>query len=186
MHLSTRSGCPTAVNKDVARDSIVVQSTLMPFMIEPAQAADIPVIQTVASASWHATYGHIFTRDFIERWLANAYDADALQGAIAWDRSIFLVAKAADQVVGFCQVGERSDQSFVLFRIYLAPTHWRQGLGGQLLAAAERWLRQQGATGYACYVHRQNEVGKAFYQKAGFVHDPPHDHEDEWYLWKSL
>jgi GNAT superfamily N-acetyltransferase len=158
----------------------------MPVTIEPAQGVDIAGIQAVAAASWHATYGSIFTREFIERWLANAYDAEALQRAIGWDRSTFLVAKADDQVVGFCQAGKGRDQGFLLYRLYLASTHWRQGIGSQLIGAAERWFQGRGATGYACYVHSQNEVGKAFYQKAGFIHEPAHDHDDEWYLWKSL
>jgi hypothetical protein len=61
----------------------MLQSTLISFAIEPAQVADIPAIQCVAAASWHATYGQIFSREFIERWMANAYSTEALQQAIA-------------------------------------------------------------------------------------------------------
>jgi ribosomal protein S18 acetylase RimI-like enzyme len=41
-------------------------------------------------------------------------------------------------------------------------------------------------TGYTCYVHAKNEIGQAFYQRMGFIHQPADDHEDEWYLWKQL
>jgi ribosomal protein S18 acetylase RimI-like enzyme len=139
--------------------------------------------------SWRATYTHIFTSEFIDRFLAGAYSVEALQRSIASERSIFLVAKAGDQVVGFCQAGEGQEghpSALALYRLYLLPAYWRQGIGGRLLAQAETWLKERGATGYSCYVHSQNEVGKAFYQKAGFVHDPAHDHDGEWYMWKDL
>lgn len=157
------------------------------LVLVQAQVADIPAIQDVAGESWRATYGHIFASDFIDQFLARAYRAEALRQSIANDQGLFLVAKAGDHVVGFCEVGEsQQNAEFVLFRIYLLPSYWGRGIGGRLLAIAERWLRERGATGYFCYVHSQNEVGKTFYQKAGFAHLPERDREDEWYMWKPL
>lgn len=161
----------------------------MEILIELAQTSDIPAIQAVAAASWHATYADIFTPAFIERFLAGAYSTDALQHSIANERSIFLVAKAEDQVIGYGQAGvglRTQGDGFELYRLYVAPTHWRQGIGACLLSKIEHWLKVQGATGYGCHVHSQNEVGKAFYRKAGFVHKQVHDHDDEWYMEKEL
>jgi GNAT superfamily N-acetyltransferase len=163
---------------------------MMKVTVRAAQQADGPVIQAVAAQSWRATYGQIYSQEYIDRFLAGAYGADALRRSIGDDRSLFLVAGDDDeQLVGFCQIGVGGDHQNctpTLHRLYVLPTHWRQGIGGALLAVAEDWLKQRGATGYNCFVHSQNEVGKVFYLKAGFVHNPAHDHDDEWYLWKEV
>lgn len=157
------------------------------YLIQEAQEQDIPTLQVAAAGSWRATYEHIFQTDFIDQFLARAYSAEALRHSITSERTLFLVAKEGEQVVGFSEVGEsQQNAEFVLFRIYLLPACWGRGIGGRLLEVAEKWLQERGATDYFCYVHCQNEVGKAFYQKAGFVHLPERDREDEWYMWKPL
>jgi diamine N-acetyltransferase len=159
----------------------------MQFIIEQAQTSDIPGLQAVADASWRATYAPIFSPEFIDRWLQEAYGADALRSSLASDDSLFLVAKTGEQIVGYGQAGVgRGAQGFVLYRLYVDPVYWRQGIGARLLTNLEEWLKTQGATGYSCFVHSQNEVGKAFYGKLRFVHDPAHDHDDEWFMWKLL
>jgi ribosomal protein S18 acetylase RimI-like enzyme len=161
----------------------------MQVVIQKAQETDIPTIQLTAAESWRATYAQIFTAAFIERFLADAYAAEALRRSVASEQSIFLVAKAGDQMVGYCQAGEGQERhggAQALYRLYVLPAYWRQGIGARLLAQAETWLIERGATGYYCYVHGQNEVGKAFYRKADFVHDPAHDQDGEWYMWKEL
>lgn len=158
-------------------------------LIEPAQVGDIAAIQVVAQQSWQATYGQIFSQEFIDGFLSRAYSTEALRRSLANARSLFLLAKAGEQVVGFGQLGEgesRHSRSMELYRLYVAPAHWRQGIGAALLAAAEDWLKQRGVTGYHCFVHSQNEVGKRFYLKRGFVHDPAYDRDDEWSMWKEV
>ncbi len=159
-------------------------------MILQATEADIPSIQAVAAESWQATYGHIFTPTFITDYLAAAYSAENLRRSLQSTRSIFLIAKADEQVVGYCQLGlggqGRHENGSELYRIYLLPSYWGQGIGTHLLQQAEAWLRTQGETGYFCHVHGQNAVGKAFYLKAGFVHDSTGDAEGEWCMRKVL
>lgn len=160
-------------------------------MLNIAQAveADIPLIQAAAAESWRVTYADVFTSAFIEDFLGSAYGTTALRRSITSERSLFLVAKEHDHIVGFCQIGEgdsRNAGGFQLFRIYVIPSHWRRGVGQNLLARAEAWALEQGGSGYCCYVHRLNEVGKGFYLKNGFLHVPEQDLEGEWYLWKNL
>ena len=159
----------------------------MQLIITPAQPADIPGLQVVADASWRATYAHIFSPEFIDRWLQEAYGADALLNSIAREDSRFLVAKTGDQIVGYGQAGVGwGGQGYTLYRLYVDPVCWRQGIGGRLLTKLEGWLTARGATSYACFVHSRNEVGKAFYQRVGFVHNPAHDRDGEWCMRKTL
>jgi GNAT superfamily N-acetyltransferase len=161
---------------------------MMQLSIEIAQAGDIPALQEVAEASWRATYAHIFAPEFIDRYLANAYDAESLRQAMARADSHFLVARLDSYLVGYAQagIGRAGPGSFELYRLYVAPAHWRQGIGAGLIAGIEAWLKRQGATRYSCYVHSQNDVGKAFYQKAGFIHHRADDHDGEWCMVKEI
>lgn len=150
-----------------------------------AGEADIEGIQRVARASWHATYAGIFAPEFMEGFLNHNYSNGRLHDSLASPLQRMFVAREEQELVGFCQVGPR-DAEYHLYRIYLLPTHWGRGIGAQFLAQAEHWLKQQGVTNYSCYVHAQNEVGKAFYAKQGFVHDLALDVGDEWYMSKQL
>lgn len=150
-----------------------------------AQSKDIVGIQQVAAESWRATYANIFTEQFIQDFLADAYSAPSLARSVQDEQACFVVAKVDEQVIGFGH-GGLSRLGAMLYRLYLLPAYWRQGVGGGLLSRVETWFKENQFTGYFCYVHSQNVVGKAFYQKQGFAHVADKDQEGEWCLWKSL
>ncbi|MCZ7542156.1 MAG: GNAT family N-acetyltransferase [Anaerolineae bacterium] len=158
-----------------------------------ASEADIPGIQRAAEASWRATYAGIFTPDFITDFLARAYATDRLRDAIRNLRAGglhwgFLVAKEGSQIVGFCHFGNRGP-GIELYRLYVVPERWRQGVGGRLLAMMEARLAAAGVAEYFCYVHSDNRIGQAFYYKWGFVHDAARDQHGshcEWFMVRRL
>ena len=175
------------------------------YYVASAELRDIPSLQEAAGVSWRATYGGIFTPQFIEHFLAQAYSAEGLARALQSPRSHFLVARAmtpgegrqdeqqnGQPVIAFCQVGPPShaDQAppacGELYRLYVRPEWQRRGIGSRLLAEAEVWLSRQGYARYGAYVHAANEVGKAFYRRQGFVRRPEADLDDEWYLVKEM
>jgi ribosomal protein S18 acetylase RimI-like enzyme len=152
-----------------------------------AEERDIPWIQRTARASWQATYGDIFSAGFIANFLSRAYSRESLRAAIHSSCSVFLVARVGERVIGFCNFGEAiSGEGQQLYRLYVDPSYWRHGIGGKLLEMMEERLREQGVSAYFCYVHGENEVGKAFYVKQGFVHDPARDADEEWFMLKRL
>ncbi|MFN8487643.1 MAG: GNAT family N-acetyltransferase [Caldilineaceae bacterium] len=150
-----------------------------------AQSTDIAGIQQVAAESWRATYANIFTEEFIRDFLDDAYNAPSLARSVQDEQACFVVAKVGEQIIGFGHGGP-SSLGAMLYRLYLLPAYWRQGVGGGLLERVEAWFRENKLAGYSCYVHSQNEIGKAFYQKQGFVHVADKDQEGEWCLWKNL
>lgn len=161
--------------------------------ITVAQAEDIAALQVTAAACWWATYGVLLSADFIETFLARAYNAQVLLQEIANANSYFLIAQHGDALIGFGQVGPalpRRDRAPVapadLHRLYLLPQWQRQGIGARLLAELEAWLRAQGHPYYGAYVLAANEPAKHFYQRQGFAHKPACDIQDEWYLVKQL
>ena len=80
----------------------------------------------------------------------------------------------------------QTQQGIELFRIYLLPEFFGQGIGGLLLAKGEQYLSQQGLSSYFCFVHSANELGKRFYKKQGFHHVSERDENDEWFMEKQL
>ena len=139
--------------------------------VRDASAADAQAIATVARASWTDTYRDIFEPEFIERFLSEAYDLEALaasaERAASLDDQHFLVAERDGTVVAFAQYGE-GRRGPELFRIYADPPHYGTGAGSALLAELHRRLAGR-VEAYVVDVHSRNERGLAFYERNGFV-----------------
>ncbi len=150
-----------------------------------ATEADIAGIQLASLASWRATYSGIMTREAIEDFVTRNYTRAALLISIERSADIFLVAKDGERVVGFCHLGDRGGGP-ELYRLYLIPEYWRQGVGSHLLALMEQRLRERAIPAYRCFVHERNERARAFYARRGFVRDPSCDEEDVLCLRKEV
>jgi ribosomal protein S18 acetylase RimI-like enzyme len=166
----------------------------MNVIIRAAQPEDAEAIRRVAEAAWHATYRSVYSESYINDFIANAYAIERLQSQIASvqqdGRSVFDVAEIGDKpdhaVVGFLLM--RPDRNHVptVWRFYVSPKHQRHGIGTALLARLENHLRAYHETRYMLGVQKDNEIGKAFYLKHGFVHVAERDFEDEWWMEKML
>jgi GNAT superfamily N-acetyltransferase len=55
--------------------------------------------------------------------------------------------------------------------IYLAPTHWRKGLGTLLCQFAEETLRARGHRAVVLWVFAGNARGRCFYRAMSYVPD---------------
>ena len=83
---------------------------------------------------------------------------------------------ATGRLVGFLEVGLRShadgcDPSRPVGFIegwYVAPEYRRQGIGQQLLAAAEAWARDQGCSEMASDTQLDNHISQTVHQAFGY------------------
>ncbi|NJM40204.1 MAG: GNAT family N-acetyltransferase [Anaerolineae bacterium] len=100
--------------------------------------------------------------------------------------SVFDVAELDGKLVGFLMMQRNSDGLPAVWRFYVLPGLQRQGIGAALLARLEAHLRAYHEPRYALGVQKDNEIGKAFYLKHGFVHVVEKDFEDEWWMEKTL
>ncbi len=141
-----------------------------PVTVRDAERRDVPAIQHVAYASWHATYAGILAREFIDDFLARNYSTESLERAIANASArgqTFLVAERVGDVVGYLHFGER-DERPELFRVYADPEHFGTGIGHALLTELERRISRT-VDRYVLHVHERNQRGRDFYRRQGFV-----------------
>jgi aminoglycoside 6'-N-acetyltransferase I len=92
---------------------------------------------------------------------------------------VLLVAEAAGKLVGFIEVGLRSHANGcdAIRRVgflegwYVAPRFRRQGVGGKLVAAAEKWCRAQGCREMASDTWANHRLSVAAHLALGYEVD---------------
>lgn len=139
--------------------------------VRAGTAEDAQAIQTVAREAWHAAYETVLGVDTVEETVDSWYDPERL---IADDieppeRPLF-VATIEETVVGFVEaVPNSTDEDLAhLYRIYVAPDHWGNGIGSALLARIETELDDRGFDRLELSVLAENDIGVSFYEEKGF------------------
>jgi diamine N-acetyltransferase len=158
------------------------------IVCRPFQEQDAPAVLAVALEAWRYTYRAIFTPEFIEDFVHRNYAPEATVALLPQIESgsmFFHVAEHESKIVGYCHFGV-ADRQASLLRIYLLPAYIGQGLGRRLLQLGGAFVASHGLSTYFCFVHGENEIGKAFYLRNGFRHIPERDDEGEWYMEKGL
>lgn len=137
--------------------------------IREADPDDARAIRRVARAAWHEAYGDILDEGTIEGTVEEWYGLDGLaSNARNPEHALYVAADGG--IVGFAHAGPipGEDRTFELYRIYLRPGRWGEGIGGRLLDAVATDLRSRGVTRMRLSVLADNDVGVAFYEAKGF------------------
>ncbi len=130
----------------------------MPLVIRPATAADEPGVV----ALWHACGLVVSTND----------PAADFRFARAGACSDVLVAEdGAGGICGSVMVGHDGHRGW-LYYVAAAPTARGAGVGRQVVAAAEQWLRQRGVVKAQLLVRETNAKVVSFYEHLGFETAP--------------
>ena len=136
--------------------------------LRSANASDARAIERVARRSWHAAYDDFLGEEVVEEIVGKWYDREELRDAARED-DVFLVAAEEDTVQGFAHAGPSAEHDgWSLFRIYVAPDRWSEGIGTALLERVESELEARGVSTYELAVLSANDVGVSFYESRGF------------------
>ncbi|WP_232687194.1 GNAT family N-acetyltransferase [Halobacterium zhouii] len=135
--------------------------------LRPAEESDVDAITEVARAAWHAAYDDVLGPDTVEDTVDDWYHEAEIRGVV--DGPCFLVAES-EGVIGFAHASELADKQGVaeLYRLYVHPDHWGDGVGSALLDRVEGSLRERGVERLQTVVIAANEVGRSFYEDRGF------------------
>lgn len=137
--------------------------------IRKATLEDIPQIRAVGSASWRATYTGIFPDAFIENALEQWWSEASFQQSIPHAAVCNLVAEQDGHLVGMLMgtVEPHEEGQVHLFKLYIHPDHFAQGIGKQLWQGYRQHLAS-GVKRVDLEVEPQNARAIQFYTRLGF------------------
>jgi len=138
------------------------------YAIRPAEPVDVPGIQRVARAGWHAAYDDSMGPDTVDDCIDDWYDAETVVGAIEDGDVDYHVATVDHRVVGYASVGptgdDRPETVAGLYSIYVHPDRWGTGIGTALFERCADRLRERGFERLVLRVIAENDVGISFYR----------------------
>ncbi|MBM3286119.1 MAG: GNAT family N-acetyltransferase [Candidatus Eisenbacteria bacterium] len=126
--------------------------------------------------SWRAAYrglvpdGHLDSLDYRLR-------AQRFRDSLAQNAEESYLAEQNGEILGFVTLGAcrdadvDQDTSGEIWGIYLAPGHWRKGIGTSLCRYAERLLRTRGYRSALLWAFAENPQARRFYEAMGFKAD---------------
>ena len=149
-----------------------LMSSPTPIEVRPATLRDAKAIAEIHANSSQAAFKALFPGEqaptvSVEK--GQAYWRDAIEFA----EPQVLVAVEGTQVVGFVGFDRSRDKGTPntmgeIWAIYLAPSHWGQGVGLALWDAARDGLVDEGCTKVSIWVPLGNERALRFHDLAGF------------------
>jgi GNAT superfamily N-acetyltransferase len=100
-------------------------------------------------------------------------------------RVSMFVAELDDALAGFTACGASRDPEAPesvgeVQTLFVAPGHWRAGVGRALMAAALADLGERGYTAATVWSFAANERANAFYESEGFTLDGAERTEETW------
>ena len=140
--------------------------------IRPVEINDLEGIQQVAQKTWVETYKNIYSIDFINRFLNNAYSSSNLERSITLDleqtERMFLIAedKLNKDIVGYAHLSKETEGVYELLRIYISPEFQGQGIGRDFLYQFIHGIRLINQV--KAWVETDNSIGRGFYERMNF------------------
>ena len=148
------------------------------YSVRPAVARDAKAIAEIHVATWQAAYKDLMPEDYLAKMTVDKRQA-YWREAIEYSEPQVLVATDGDQLVGFVGFDRSRDpktRSTVgeIWAIYVAPAHWRKGVGLALWDGARDGLKDEGCTQVTMWVLLGNEPALQFCEHAaGFKREMP-------------
>ncbi len=127
-------------------------------------------------ASWHAAYRGLVPDSFLERFDYERRFPRFRDALKAGSEETYLVEEKGE-VLGFLTLGACRDEDVdhavtgEIWGIYLAPAHWRKGVGRRLCQRGEQILNARGYTIVTLWVFEDNHQARRFYEAMGFAPD---------------
>jgi ribosomal protein S18 acetylase RimI-like enzyme len=144
--------------------------------IRPAQVDDAPALGRIHVDSWRAAYGELVPESTLQGFTYE-WREETFRESLATGVEETYVVRVEGQVVGFLTLGAARDPDLDTARtgeiwgIYLAPDHWRKGIGTRLAEEAERMLKSRGYEEAVLWVLEGNQQARRFYEAMGFALD---------------
>ena len=146
------------------------------MQVTSARIEDCLSLAEIHVASWQAAYVGLFPAEYLAS-LSVAERQARWQAILKIGASRNLIAKQAEQVVGFvsfgrCRDAETPADRAEVWALYVAPHAWSTGAGWALWEAARVQMLHAGFGEVSLWVLSGNARGLRFYEAVGFRREP--------------
>ncbi len=147
------------------------------MILREATAADIPAISRLATDSFVAKFGPLYSAADLATFLDESLSEPAIAAELANPDRIYRLAEGDGVLLGYCKIGlscgfpehARGARVMELKQLYTAPEATGQGIGGALMDWAMDQFAQRDADEVQISVYAENHGAHRFYERYGFA-----------------
>ena len=144
--------------------------------LRPATAADVPALSALATTSFIAKFGPLYSPADLASFLAESLSEPAIAAELANPDRIYRLAEADGHLLGYAKIGlscgfpahARGTRVMELKQLYTAPEATGLGIGGALMDWAMAEFTARGADEVQISVYAENYGAHRFYRRYGF------------------
>lgn len=145
-------------------------------MLREAAPADIPAISRLATESFVAKFGELYSATDLATFLDENLSEPAIAAELARPDRVYRLAEADSALLGYCKIGltcgfpehARGAKVVELKQLYTAPEATGRGIGGALMDWAMDQFAAYGADEAQLSVYAENHGAHRFYARYGF------------------
>jgi GNAT superfamily N-acetyltransferase len=152
-----------------------VQETNM-VSIRVADVRDAAVLADLGRRTFRETFAADNTPEDMAAYTAEAFTVGRIAAEIGETRSVFLVAEASQEAVGFARLAPEAPPACVtgpspirLVKLYVSADAIGSGVGAALVRASFEWASNSGHRTLWLGVWEHNLRARAFYERWGFA-----------------
>ncbi|MDP3906502.1 GNAT family N-acetyltransferase [Novosphingobium sp.] len=148
----------------------------MELILRAATPADIPALSRLATDSFIAKFGQLYSAENLNAFLAECLSEAAIAAELADPARIYRLAEASGRLVGYCKIGltcgfpdhARGSNVMELKQLYTDPDATGMGIGGALMDWAMGEFAARAADEVQISVYAYNDGAHRFYRRYGF------------------
>ncbi len=141
----------------------------MGIVIRPWQKVDLASIRRITWLSWISTYARFIPESDLKAYFDARYTEEAVLSMFEDPFTHGFVAETDDRIAGYARLFfNRDEHRLYVPSLYFLPEFQGQGMGGQLLEAAEEYAAEKGLDELWIGVMVKNSPALVFYRKVGF------------------
>ncbi len=147
------------------------------MILREATPADIPALSKLATDSFIAKFGHLYSAENLAMFLEENLSGQAITAELANPDRVYRLAEGDDgALLGYAKIGlncgfpdhARGGRVMELKQLYAAPEATGKGIGGALMDWAMDQFAARGADEAQLSVYAHNEGAHRFYRRYGF------------------
>jgi ribosomal protein S18 acetylase RimI-like enzyme len=141
----------------------------MKIVIRPWHKTDLASVRRITWQSWISTYSNFIPESDLKSYFDAHYTEEAFLNMFDDPLTLGFVAETDDQIAGYARLFfNRDENRLYVPSLYFLPDFQGQGMGKQLLEAAEEYAAGEGLNELWIGVMVKNRQALLFYRKGGF------------------